>query len=90
MTRAMLLAACLALSVLVSACGGADPSADPATDDLKSGPRCHTTSECLKAFDNGTWVVPTKTVDTCIANHDFAYVCISCRKKHACEFHAGF
>jgi hypothetical protein len=88
MTRA-LLALLFGLSVLASACGGVDPSTGD-TDDLKSGPACHTTAECVRDFEKGTWAVPKRTVDTCIQNHDFAYVCISCGKRHTCEFHAGF
>jgi hypothetical protein len=89
MTRALLVLL-FGLSILAPACGGADPSADAAADDLKSGPACHATAQCVEDFDKGTWVVSKRTVDTCIQNHDFADLCISCGKRHTCEFHAGF
>ena len=95
---ALSLLASFAFAFAAAACGASDPSSSSessepsqSTDDaLSARVHCKTVDDCNTAFENGTWKLASKTVDTCIQNHDFAYYCMACSAKGLCSFHAGF
>jgi len=86
----------VAFFVSLAACSAAPvdaQSTDSTQDELKknySGPKCTSTDDCSTAFENGHWHLPSRAVDTCIANHDQPYYCMACLKSGYCSFHPGF
>lgn len=75
------------MSAILSACSSSAPGVDASSTSaaLKKAPSCRSTGDCDRAFDDGSWKVSSKLVDKCVAEHDFASVCISC-SNHTCAF----
>lgn len=97
MSRFLLLALLPVFSL--AACGGsADPQpAASSTDESaleaarRKAPSCRDADTCLQAFHDGSWKVSQSQQDTCVANHDFPDICVSCNAaRHVCEYHTGF
>jgi hypothetical protein len=94
--RSPLLAFLASVALALVACGGSDPSSNDASEAqsadeaLTSRVHCNSVDDCSAAFDDGKWKIAAKTVDRCVQNHDFPYVCMSCSTKGVCSFHPGF
>ena len=90
--------AALSFAALVVACSASAPTTDDtasSTDDALSAAKkrkvsCHTVDDCDRAFNDGTWKISAKTVDECVQNHDFPYICMACDTDHTCSFHPRF